>query len=411
MAEDRVNERSVTEPVDYEQMVDMYKRALIHTLRKHSISGSFLDFWVPDTDSWVGITGMVDSARLAGLSDIAIRFLKSSVPAERLAELERTVSKLGVMTLDDQGDAFILKVSQFAKTSIDFASEEKAERAKPKYWKPDVAAAAAQKMGQVPTRWDDSDLPEFSDVHPHFRAPLKAALGTLLYEGEAKALGTDVVRATASEGFVTLTLDVEAATHKVKDARHTGGTKPSERAVMDLFCKAAMGLPVQEVADHAALKVLDLLIDDDKSPPVGGVLMPVNAGASFMLAGRLARKAYNNYCTQTGVKDGTNFYYPPPQAKWEGMTPEQRQESADFTLRAFLQSSGLYPDDISIQRIQKNKYGYEVRIIIGFSDRVPNADKPHLMRQLERRLRRDLEPEIDLVAERVKDSSPLRRLS
>lgn len=401
----------MTEPVDYEQMVDMYKRALIHTLRKHSVSGSFLDFWVPDTDPWVGITGMVDSARIAGLSDIAIRFLKSSVPAARLPELESGVSKLGVMTLDDQGDVYILKVSQFAKKTIDFAPGEKTDRAKPKYWKPDVAAAAAQKMGQVPTRWDDSDLPEFSDVHPHFRGSLKAALGTLSHEGEAKTPGTDVVRAAATEGSVTLTLDVETATHKVKDARHTGGTKASERAVMDLFCKAAIGLPVQEVADHTALKVLDLLVDDDKSPPVGGVLMPVNAGASFMLAGRLARKAYNSYCAQAGVTDGTNFYYPPPEAKWAGMTPEQRQESADFTLRAFLQSSGLYPDDISIQRIQKNKYGYEVRIIIGFSDRVPTADKPQLMRHLERRLRRDLEPEIDLVAERAKDSSPLRRLS
>lgn len=405
-----MNECPVIEPVDYEQTVDLYKRALIHTLRKHSVSGSFLDFWVPDTDSWVGITGMVDSARIAGLSDIAIRFLKSSVPAERLPELERAVSKLGVMSLDDQGDAFILKVSQFAKKTIDFASEN-AGRAKPKYWKPDAAAAAAQKLGQVPARWDDSNLPEFSDVHPHFRAPLKRALEALLYEGEAKAPSPDVVRATASEGSLTLTLDVEAATHKVRDARHTNGTRPSERAVMDLFCKAAIGLPVQEVADHTALKVLDLLVDDDKSPPVGGVLMPVNAGASFMLVGRLARKAYMDYCAQTGVKDGTNFYYPPPEAKWEGMTPEQRQESTDFTLRAFLQSSGLYPDDISIQRIQKNKYGYEVRIIIGFSDRVPTADKPRLMRQLERRLRRDLEPEIDLVAERAKDSSPLRRLT
>ena len=411
MADENESATPLTETVDYEKMVDMYKRALIHTLRKHSVSGSFLDFWVPDTDSLVGVIGMVDSARLAGLSDIAIRFLKSSVPAERLPELERAVSQLGVMTLDNQGDAFILKVSQFAKKAIDFASGENADRAKPKYWKPDVAAAAAQKMGQVPTRWNDSNLPEFSDVHPHFRAPLKAALGTLLYEGETKAPGTDIVRATASEGSVTLTLDVEATTHKVKDARHYGGTKASERTVMDLFCKAAIGLPVQEVADHTALKVLDLLVDDDKSPPVGGVLMPVNAGASFMLAGRMARKAYNNYCAQTGVKDGTNFYYPPPEAKWAGMTPEQRQESTDYILRAFLQSSGLYPDDIAIQRIQKNKYGYEVRIIIGFSDRVPTADKPHLMRQLERRLRRDLEPEIDLVAERAKDSSPLRRLS
>ena len=48
--------------------------------------------------------------------------------------------------------------------------------------------------------------------------------------------------------------------------------------------------------------------------------------------------------------------------------------------------------------------------MIAFSDRVAVGDKPVLMRRLERRLRRDLETEIELVADRARDSSPLRRL-
>ena len=52
--------------------------------------------------------------------------------------------------------------------------------------------------------------------------------------------------------------------HTPYKARHSGAAKPSERAILDLFCKAAENLPIQEVADHVGLKILDTLVDEDK---------------------------------------------------------------------------------------------------------------------------------------------------
>jgi hypothetical protein len=107
----------------------------------------------------------------------------------------------------------------------------------------------------------------------------------------------------------------------------------------------------------------------------------------------------------------TNFYYAPPSERWQALSPAARQEKIVGVVRGFLQSANLYPDDIEFLRLEKNKYGYQIRGVVGFSDRVKIEDKPFLMRRLERRLRRDVESEIELIADRARDKSPLRRLS
>jgi hypothetical protein len=66
---------------------------------------------------------------------------------------------------------------------------------------------------------------------------------------------------------------------------------------------------------------------------------------------------------------------------------------------------------MQLLRLEKTKNGYEVRAVITFSERIKVEDKPFLLRRLEQRARRDVEPELELIAERAKDSSPLRRLS
>jgi hypothetical protein len=405
-----MTERGNAEPVDYDNLVDMFHRALIHTLRKHSVADSFLDFWVPDADPVLGIAGMVDSARIAGRTEIAIRFRRTTVAPERLPELERSLSMCCTPTLTTQGDSVLLKASNMKQTATADAAQG-GHGPKPTYWHAGATPEGSDPNEHSSHRWDSAELPEFGDVHPHFRPGLHVALGSLSHEGDAAAPNGGLIRVTGREGSTTLTLDVDPKSHTVRAARHTGATKPSERAILDLFCKAAEQLPIQEVADHIGLKILDLLVDPDKPVPIKGVLLPVNAGTPFMLPPRLARRAYDSYREQTGAVQDTNFYCPPPASEWQALSPDQRRDKVDYALRAFLQSEGLYPDDMGLLRVDKNKYGFPVRVTVGFSDRVPTADKPSLMRKLEQRLRRDVEPEVDLIADRAKDTSPLRRLS
>jgi hypothetical protein len=408
MASDTKSEKLPVGPVDYEDLVRTFNRALIHTLRKHSVADNFLDFWVPDQDPVLGIAGMVDSARIAGVNDIEIRFLSSTIPPARLSEVKRALDGICSLSFDERDGAVYLRAKGM-KADAAVISERHGAVPRPAYWQADVATGPGG--ADTASHWDTTELPELADVHPHFRVGLKAALSRIAYEGDMEVAGSDQLQVSGSEGQATLALLVDTNTGIVKRARHKGSAKPSERAILDLYCKAAEGFPVQEVADHAGLRVLDNLVDDDLSPPVGGVLLPVNAGAPFMLPGHLARQAYNAYRAKTGTTDSGNFYYAPPASDWQNLSADERVEKVTAVLRGFLQSEGLYPDDMALLRVERNKFGYDVRVIVGFSDRVSVAQKPDLMRRLERRLRRDLEPEIDLVADRARDTSPLRRLS
>ncbi len=397
--------------LDYEGLAATFNQALLHTLRKHSVADTFLDYWVPDADPVLGIAGMVDSARIAGHPALSVRFKLATVAEGRLAELERAVSRFYDVTIERQGDSVVLHAAgMIASAEEASARGQRRAKTKPRYWSAEMAPAGPA-IGAAPaTRWTSGELPEFADAHPHFRAAMKAASAGLSHEGGAVPEDAALKRLQVLEGAVRLTLDVDPVTHTVRRAGHDGGRTLSERVALDLFCRMAETLPIQEVADHVGLKVVDSLVDEDKPPPVVGVLLPINAGQPFTLAPRLARKAYDAYRASMSMGTETNFHYAPPSSGWLALTAPERREKVVGGLRGFLQSADLYPDDIELLRLEKNKYGYEVRGVIAFSDRVAVGDKPVLMRRLERRLRRDLETEIELVADRARDSSPLRRL-
>lgn len=65
--------------VDYEGLAETFNQALLHTLRKHSVADTYLDYWVPDADPVLGIAGMVDSARIAGHHSLSVRFKLATV--------------------------------------------------------------------------------------------------------------------------------------------------------------------------------------------------------------------------------------------------------------------------------------------------------------------------------------------
>lgn len=397
------------EPVDYEKLVGAFNQALLHTLRKHSIADSFLDFWVPDEDPLLGIVGMVDSARIAGRSELAVRFTPETIPAARLPELEKAVGRFAKVTIEQDGNHLLLRATGMSHRGE--AATGPAVRTQTRYWTAADADTASPPLIPPAPVWASDELPAFGDAHPRFRSALSAALAQPKREGPPEPEMTGLIRVTGQENGISLVLDVDAQSHVVRRARHNGSTKPAERAALDLFCQAAEGLPLQEVSDHVGLTVIDSLVDDDKSPPIQGVLLPVNAGEPFKTAPRLARQAYAAYRQRTGAEEAVNFYNAPPSAEWQMMPAAERREKVQRGLGGFLQSEELYPDDMTLLRLEKTKTGYEIRAVIAFSDRILVGRKPLLLRKLEQRLRRDVERQIELIADRAKDSSPLRRLS
>ena len=406
-----ISSPSSAEPADYDKLVDMFNRALIHTLRKHSVADNYLDLWVPDSDPVIGLLGMIDSARLAGIRDLSIRVSKKTLPAERIGELEQSAAKVCKIRIESEPHSFLLRTTELNKEAAAGNSPKSNKAATNRtYWRPAVETAN-QASNDPPPGWAASASVEFEDVHPHFRQPLKSAFLTIAFEVDAAPAAGEELQVTGQEGGTCLTLNVDRSSQIVRSAVHKGGASHAERAVLDLFCRHAPGLPIQEVADHLGLKILNSLVDIDGAAPVPGVLLPSNGGKPFSLVGRLARRAYDAFRAISGTQPETNFYYAPPSTNWESLSSEERLGNVERSVRAFLQSHDMLQDDIIVQRIERNRYGYNVRAIIRFAERIAVAEKPRLMRALEKLLRRDVERELEVVAERAKDSSPLRRLS
>lgn len=400
------NDASAT--IDYDAVAGAFNQALLHTLRKHSIADSFLDYWVPDADPVLGILSMIDSARIAGRTGISIQFKRSTVPEERLESLQQSANRVGRVALERAADHVVLRLTGMTPAT-ERSNAPTREHDKPRYWT--VEAAASKPLGGGTSSWDSSAFPDFADAHPGLRAGLHAAAKAIRHEGEPGPTPDGLQRVLGTHEERSLFLDIDPTSHVVRSARHAGAKSVSERVALDLFCQMAEATPIQEVADHVGLRVIDSLVDDDKAPPVAGVLLPSNSGLPFQSGPIMARHAYDAYRTQMGLGQTTNFYVPPPSTDWRGLTTAERRGRIEAGVRAFLQSEQLYPDDMTVLRIEKSKSGFETRGVITFSDRIDVAAKPPLLRRLEQRLRRDVERQIEIVADRARDKSPLRRLS
>lgn len=393
--------------VDYEAVAARFEVALFEKLRQHSVENAFLEFWVPDADPLKGIVSMVDSARMAGFDRITIRFTPQSIPAGRVGELRERLSDIGAVEIDAANGTGVLRATKLRGAAGRNAA--RLVRHGKAYWRPDGAAARDTKS-TAPLAAATEAASDFGDVTPNYRAAMARALAAPTHEGTVRA-EPGALLVSAEEGGAVLAALIDTATHRIRRIRHRGAAKPSERAVLETFCGLADGLPIVEAADHTGLKVIDRLWQDAPAAAAPGIVLPSNQPAAFGIALRLSRRLRDAYAAQTGVLDRANFFYTQPSARWRAMSRAERLGAVIAALEVYLEAERRSAGDMVLHDIAKNRYGEEIRIVVAFAEAVPTDDRPGLMRRFENHLRATLEPELELIAERVKDQSPLRRLS
>ncbi len=394
--------------VDYETVAARFEEALLEKLRHHGVEDAFLEFWVPDADPLKGIVGMVDSARIAGFDRITIRFTSKSVPTNRLGELGERLKDIGEIAVELAGDSGVLKASQLRSTRSPEVQATLARRSKG-YWRPGQAQRGSA-PAKVAVGTGSEPLSDFGDVAPAYRQAMARALAAPTHEG-ALASEDGTLLVTVEEGGRVLSALIDPGTHCVAKMRHRGAGRPSERAVLETFCRMAEGVPIVEAADHVGLRVMDALWNDAEAPAAPGIVLPANQPAPFGLALRLARQLHRRYAAGTGHINRVNFYHAEPGQRWRSMDRKERLGAVLTELGHFLRRENRGPADMELHDLAKNRFGIEIRVVIAFADGVPLDDRPGLMRRFEKHLRQSLEPELELIAELVKDKSPLRRLS
>lgn len=398
--------------IDYDSLAAEFTTMLLDKLRQHSVSIDFLELWVPDADPLKGILGMADSARMAGEPGIEIRFKAGTVPAGKRESLLKGAREIGDADLLDDGGVSILRIRSFRDRVA--AGAAKAKPAKRESWSPEKLSATAKvarpAAGSAHSGADANLLPEFADLHPVYRAAAARTIAAIRHEGPL-AIPPGGIRIEAAENGVVLDAAIDPKTHTVAAIAHRGATTPALRAILEAFCATAAGTPLQDAAEHAGLRVLTILQDPDRPPPRPGIVLPDNSDPPFRVPVGLIRRIRDVYVRDSKAQFGENFFQPPPAARWQGWSDQQREDAVRAEVAGYARENGLGPDALQFGKIIKNRYGHMIRVVMHMGGEIPFDSKPGTLRALERRLRERIETTLEVISEKMKDQSPLRRLS
>ncbi|MGH7661640.1 MAG: hypothetical protein ACRENA_12105 [Vulcanimicrobiaceae bacterium] len=356
--------------LDYERLVEDYNASLFATLRHHRSAGA-LEIWVPDDDPGRSILNMVEAAEIAGVSEINVRINAQTLERLDDATLAESAARYGAFSMSREGDSAVISVTQIGGGN-----------------RRDAA-------GSGTADW-------FSGVGAPYREAIRNAAGRVSHEGEPQ-VPHGTTRHAASLDGMTLIIAVNER-HVIVAAGHTGAVTRPDRAVLDAMCGILAGLPVQEAADHAALR-LERALRADGERPVPGIVLPENADPAFVRPSRLVREVAAAYAAFSGYAPGRNTFTPRPSDEWLALPRDDKMRRLGEAIDEATESLGLRPGDLTVMDIE-----HHIRATLAFAENVDVAVKPRAIMTLERKLRGSLEPALQLFSIELKDANKLRRL-
>lgn len=235
-------------------------------------------------------------------------------------------------------------------------------------------------------------------IHAGYRKMLEAAAARAAHEHRLDPR-PGFVRVDAASGSTILAVLVDPAGHVIHAAAYSNPTGPIARGLLETLCDILIGLPVQEAADHAAIRVEFVLRDRSQPRPVSGIVMPGNDGP-FQLLRELTRRLARRYVDEAGVHTTENFFEPLPSPTWSALTPQTRVSKVQQVLDEL--TSGVPDGALTVVRIDDF-----VRVTIA---PVAGRVTPHQLMALERELKARLEPHLHVYLEELKDRNVIRRI-
>ena len=101
----------MTEILDYEPLVATFEDGLINKLRGHGAGRDYLELWVPDDNPVESLINMVEAASSSGVDVLKVRIMTSTLPTERLVELEQELDGIAALESELSGNGYILTFS------------------------------------------------------------------------------------------------------------------------------------------------------------------------------------------------------------------------------------------------------------------------------------------------------------
>lgn len=184
---------------------------------------------------------------------------------------------------------------------------------------------------------------------------------------------------------------------------------PQDAAVLESLCRTIEALPLEEAAAHGAEYVLHVLAADLPRPAGTGILSAANALPALRTAQAMLRawRAQRRAGAGMAAIEEARFLSLP--SAWQALSPADRLQPIRQVLADFLERKGLASDLLSVERLEDDIRHRPVRVILSHAKAADTSGLPALMRELERRLRSDVAPWLEVYAEERVDRNALRR--
>ena len=378
--------------IDYDRTAAEYEASLVTKLRGHG-AGSFLELWVPDPDPALGIFNMIEAAWTDGRDDIELTVSRATLTGPALAKLKEIAAPVAELLLEETPGGYKLAIKRISREGGERKSSRSAAA-------PKVVVRDRQPVASRDVTWE---------IHPSLSAALDAESANFRNEGDlANAPGCISVTARSDQGGVSFAVGEQYGL--IQQARHSAVRPPVRRRLVELMCRAIEGRPVQDASDHAAIYVIHQLQGRAGRRTAEGIILPANAGTEVTAALQMIRAACKAYEAKTGKRDIANFFETAPGPAWSAAPAQEKLRSAVLETEKFCAAEGLPANTMKPVRVEKDIHNHEIRVIVHVSDKLPIDRVPVTLRHLERFLKGNLEPVLQVYLEPWKDQNVLRRL-
>lgn len=381
--------------IDYNHYANNFNQTLISDLRKHGSTEEYLQLWVPDDNIVIGMAGMVDSVIASGIKHFQIEILKESISKKKVNEFLEQIKSLVRCNQNESSDKYTFEFS-LSHVKIDH------ELGKLKTKSPKAAKNKKEKIKKHSVKKKRIFL-----IH----TKLKNSALALTLRFDHKKLANNFSEDLQIKGKNYCIFIHVSKEGVVKDIAFSASKEKWKNAILELYCELGLNLPIQELIDHNILKIIYRLNANVNTKLVSGVLLPSNCGLFFTQLNALGRKAYNNWKDENLILSSTNTYIVPPVKAWQDENHEFLLDQIKKSVSDYYKSQSLeFSKMISSVRLEKNKSNFLSRIVIQYTNNYINNRSIDLF-NMEKHLRNNLEPTLEIVSERVGDTSPLRRLT
>jgi len=101
----------MSDPIDYEALVESYNDRLLNQLRSHGVDHVFLEMWVPDEDPVNSILNMVEAAEAHGTTEFSLRLREDTLPRQSHPALVEAIGAIATIKIESEKEHGLVHVS------------------------------------------------------------------------------------------------------------------------------------------------------------------------------------------------------------------------------------------------------------------------------------------------------------